>query len=256
LKKLKRKDLKAILLKVKEETKLRNTKFYISGFALPENVEKMKPNDVSFFMKEIARIFKCGFFAARESTAAGYGERDFGWQTKGKDILYLHLDVGAGVIVKNEIIFEADEGDADRAYLRPWHQFSITETAKELINKGVGTGIVDMVQGDVDAITLEIVLKSAAEGDEVAKDLVKRSALALGMRAAYLTNMFTPRTVILGGGIEEGSGNFIRHVRESANKFLLESLVDKVEIVYGTLGSEASSLGAGALCRRELFMEV
>ena len=253
---LKRKDIKNILSKIEEETQFKDIKFHAAGIALQENVERIKSGDTKFFIKEMNRVFNCRFFSARETTAAGYGERDFGTQTKGTDILFMHLDAGAGVIVKDEIIFEADEGDADRAYLRPWNQFGIVETAQDLLEKGIGTSIVDMVHGNKDRVTLEIVLKAADGGDEVAKDLVKRSALALGMRAAYLVNMFTTKTVILGGGKQENSEEFIKHVRDGANKFLLTGLAGKIEIVFGSLENEASSLGVGGLCRRELFMEV
>lgn len=253
---LKRKDIKKVLSQIEEGTNLKGVKFHAAGIALRENIERAKINDVNFFINEMNRIFSCRFFIARETTAAGYGERDFGEETRGRDILFMHLDAGAGVIVKDEIIFEADEGDADRAYLRPWNQFSIARTARSLIDKGIGTNIVDMVHGNTSAITLETVLEASDSGDEVAQDLVRRSALALGMRAAYLINMFNPKTVILSGGNRVISKDFTEHVREGANKFLLEGLSEKINIVFGSLKNEASSIGAGGLCRRELFMEV
>ncbi|MBU0682741.1 MAG: ROK family transcriptional regulator [Candidatus Omnitrophota bacterium] len=252
----KRKDIKNIVDRIQEKAKLENMEFYIAGIAIPERIEKTSIRNVDLLAHGVGKIFGCNVYLSREATAAGYGERNFGWQTKGRDILYLHFDVGAGVIVKDEMIFEADEGDADRAYLRPWHQFSIVENAKKLISKGVGTGIVDVIQGDVNNITLDIVLQAADEKDELAEDLMQRAALVLGMRAAYLINMFMVRTIILGGGIESGKQGFIEYVRESANKFLLKEVRGKVEIIYGTLGASASSLGASALCCRELFMEV
>jgi len=253
---LKRKEMKKILSQIEEGTSLKGVDFHAAGIALRENIERAKVNDVNFFISEMSRIFSCRFFIARETTAAGYGERDFGGESDGRDILFMHLDAGAGVIVKDEIIFEADEGDADRAYLRPWNQFSIALTARNLIDKGIGTNIVDIVHGDISAITLEVVLAAASSGDEVAQDLVRRSALALGMRAAYLINMFTPKIVILGGGEKEGNEDFTEYVREGAKKFLLEGLSEKMKIVFGSLKNGAGSFGAGGLCRRELFMEV
>ena len=68
--------------------------------------------------------------------------------------------------------------------------------------------------------------------------------------------MFNPAVVILGGGTEREQSNFIQFVKESAKRFLMKKLVDKLEVVPGVLGAEASSIGAASLCRRELFMEV
>jgi glucokinase len=100
------------------------------------------------------------------------------------------------------------------------------------------------------------VLTAAENKDELAEDLVKRSALALGVRAAYLVNIFGTDKVILGGGTEKKEGNFIQYVGESSQRFLLNKVVNTVKIVPGTLGDEAFSIGAASLCRRELFMEV
>jgi glucokinase len=125
-----------------------------------------------------------------------------------------------------------------------------------LVNKGLGTDIVNIVNGDIEAITLDIVLQAAESGDELADDLVRRAGLALGVRAAYLVNIFGATTVMIGGGAEKKEGGFIKYVKESQERFLLEELRGEVEVISCTLGKEAPSVGAAALCRRELFMEV
>jgi glucokinase len=112
-----------------------------------------------------------------------------------------------------------------------------------------------MVNGDVGKITTRVVLEAAAKQDELAEDLVKRSALALGVRIAYMANIFGPDIVVIGGGVEQGSGDFVGFAKESAKKFLLKDRRDKLEIVPGALGENVSSIGAASLCRRELFME-
>ena len=173
-------------------------------------------------------------------------------------MLYLHSDIGSGVVIKKEIIFEAHESARGQgeSYLAPWKQFGIVETAKDLVNKGLGTDIVNMVNGDVDAITLEVVLQATENGDELAEDLVRRAGLALGVRAAYLVNIFGVTTVIIGGGVEKKEGGFIKCVKESQERFLLKGLQGGVEVIPCVLGKESSSIGAAALCLRELFMEV
>ena len=101
-----------------------------------------------------------------------------------------------------------------------------------------------------------MVLEAAEEGDELAKDLVVRSALALGVRAAYLANEFEVGTVILGGGTEKKRGKFEVFVKESANKFLKKELAGKVSVFGGEVGVKAAAVGAANLCIRELFLEV
>jgi glucokinase len=254
----KNKEINAIVETVTDATILRGTEFHSAGIAIPKGIEDKNPKGKEILAEGISRIFDCDTLIVKEATAAGYGERDFGEKTKGKDILYMHLDVGNGVIIRNEMMFEADGsgGPEEEAYLRPWDQFSVVSTAKSLVSKGVGTDIVNMVSGDIDSITLGVVLNAAEKGDELARDLVKRAGLALGVRVSYLVNMFNTELVILGGGTEKKEGGFIEFVQESSKRFLLKDFVDKVEIISGILAKEASSIGAALLCRRELFMEV
>ena len=253
----KNKEINTIVETITGATKLRGTEFCSVGIALPEGMKDKNPKGKDILAEGMSRLFDRDVLVAEEAMAAGYGERDFGDKTRGRDILYMHLDVGSGVVVKNEMIFEANETDErEEAYLRPWDQFGVVSTAKSLVGKGVGTDIVNMVGGDVDSITLNVVLDAAENGDELAGDLVKRAGLALGVRVSYLVNMFDIELVILGGGTEKKQGNFIQFVGESARRFLLKNLADKVEITSGILGEEASSIGAAMLCRRELFMEV
>ncbi|MEA3489746.1 MAG: ROK family protein [Candidatus Omnitrophota bacterium] len=251
-------EIKVILEVIGEQTGLRQEEFCCAGIAVPERVAEIIPKSRDLLAEGVSRIFGSDVLVTKEATAAGYSERDYGEDIRGRDVLYMHSDVGSGAVIKGEMIFEPDTGPGsdEKAYLRPWNQFSIVRVAKDLVNKGVGTDIVNMVNGDIESITLEVVMDAAGNHDELAEDLVKRSGLALGVRTAYLVNMFNPEVVILGGGTEKKEGDFARFVKESAEKFFLDDITGKMDIIPGALGKEASSVGAALLCRRELFMEV
>jgi len=132
----------------------------------------------------------------------------------------------------------------------------MASVAKDLVDKGIGTNMVKIANGNIDDITLEVVLEAAQSKDEVAQDLVKRSGLALGVRVAYLINMFDVDNVVIGIGAGVQETSFIEFVRQSADKFMNENKKNKVKIEPGQLGKEAGSVGAALVCRRELFMEV
>ncbi|MFH1846368.1 MAG: ROK family protein [Candidatus Omnitrophota bacterium] len=252
-------DVKRIIDEIENETKLKGKKFFYAGSALAERMKTWNVKNAEMLTRNISRMFGCNVMTVKEATAAAYGEREFGDKARGKDILYMHMDVGTGVVIKNETIFEAPEnaaGDNDISYLRPWTQFNIVEIAKHLVNKGVGTNMVNMVNGEVDDITLDIVLQAAENKDEVAEDLVRRAGLALGLRAAYLSNMFTPEILVLGGGTERQEGGFVGFAEESAKRFFMKKQKSRVKIIPAVLGKESFSIGAAALCRRELFREV
>ena len=251
------KEIKEIVESIRGVTALAGEEFACAGIAVPEKMQELNAKSAEVLADGVSHIFGCDVQIGKAATAAGYGEKESAPAARGRDALYMHSDVGNGVVIKNDMIFEAvTEGAKEAAYLRPWNQFSIVTTAKNLVNKGLGTDMVNMVGGDIESITLDVVLDAAQNKDELAEDLVKRAGLALGVRTAYLVNMFRPAVVILGGGTEKKEGDFVEFVRESARRFYLNEVVDKTEIIPGVLGKEAPSVGAALLCRREVFMEV
>ncbi|MFQ5952946.1 MAG: ROK family protein [Candidatus Omnitrophota bacterium] len=252
----KNKEVEALVEQIRQGTKLQGERFSCAGIAFPEEMISINPKSTEILAKGMKSLWGCDVYSTKEATAAAYGEKDSMKEPVEGTMVYLHTDIGIGAVVKGEMVFEADEYSTKEggAYLKPWNQFSVMNTAKNLIDKGVGTDIVKMANGDIDRINLDIILRAAENKDELAEDLVKRSGLALGVRAAYLVNLFDSNTVVLGGGTERKEGSFIQYVQESAGKFVVKNLVNRLKIVPGVLGKEASSTGAALLCRRELFI--
>jgi len=250
-----KKEIKEIVKKIKSETKLRGHDFFLAVIAMPQRIEDFDIGAPDTIAETFVRLFKCNVFLSKEVTAVGYGEKQ---QVKDEEnVIYVHSDVGSGIIVQDETILQAKEGVCEKtSYLRPWNQYDLVNMTKNLIKKGVGTDVVKMVGGDMDKITLDVILEAAEKQDELANDLVKRSALALGVRTAYLVNVYKAPVVILGGGIENKEGGFSECMKESATKFLCNSVSGKFKILSGTLGSEASSIGAAELGRRQLFIDM
>ena len=248
-------ELKEIIKDISKGTRLRGSLLHTGGIAIPDYIMEKNEKAADILSEGVSHLFGCEVIVSKEATAAAYGERDSNEKTKGKDILYLYTDIGQGVVIKEEEISENRE-KGDEAYLKPWGQFDVVKTATSLVDKGLGTDIVTMVNGDLSSVELSTVLDAAENKDELAEDLVKRSALALGVRGAYLANIFDVDLIVLGGGTEKKEGKFVEYVRESAEKFLLKDKLEKIKIIPGVLQNEASSIGAALLCRRELFMEV
>lgn len=251
-------EISELVEEIASRSKIRGTNLKALGIAVPEEMSDVNPNAASMLAEGIQKIFKADTYTCNASVAAAYAERDALQKKNNDDMIYLHSDIGTGVILRQERIYEASHSrsEAEGEYLRPWKQYGLAHSAKELVNRGIGTDMVNMVNGDVDSITLDIVLEAAEKGDELAGDLVRRAGLALGVRMAYLINMFRVPLVVIGGGVEKKKGGFVKDVKESQERFLLKEIREDVEILPATLGEEASSLGAAALCRRELFMEV
>jgi predicted NBD/HSP70 family sugar kinase len=253
------KELKAIVSSIAEQKGQIEGDFEYAGVAVPSYLSEGNDRAAYILGDGLAHVFNCDAFTAGESIACAYGQREFAeGPVRGADIIYLHGDTGSGVVLRGEnILLDHPDSEDDKAvYLRPWKQFGVVETAKKLINKGVGTDVVRLVEGDIDELSLADVLKAAEHDDELALDLVKRAGLALGVRAAYLVNLYGIGTVVLGGGTQERKADFASYVEESASRFMLQSMSGQLRIMPGLDNENISAMGAASLCRRELFMEV
>ena len=173
-----------------------------------------------------------------------------------KKVLYLHRDVGSGVLIEEDKFCEANEEKEEYSYLRPWSEdSSIVSEAKKMIAHGALTKIADIAGGNVENISLDIVLKAVKEKDELAVDLVRTAGINLGVRAAYLINSFEPDVVIVGGGIEAAGEVFLEPLMKSINRFILEKMKDKTRLIPAMLGHEACAKGSASLAIRETFIE-
>lgn len=250
-------DTNKIANDIKDKTKLAKTDFTACGFAIPYPEDKWTRDTIGLMASFLNKTFKCPTYYTREAVACGYAQKVAEGMDLGRDVLYIHSDMGDSVIFKGGFIYESTAGnDGMNAYLRGWKQFGLVDTAKELIDRGVGTDMIGMVGGDLEKLDVTILFRAARAGDELAMDLVKRSALALGVRIAYLVNIFDVQAVLFPHLLSSDGGLFTRYVKESSKKFFLNERKGSLDIVPGALDNMCASYGAALLCRRQLILEV
>ena len=117
-------------------------------------------------------------------------------------------------------------------YLRPWGEdLGITQMAKREIEKGIGTKIVACAKGDPKNITTDIVVEAATQNDDVAADIIRNAGMNLGIRIAYLVNLFNPEVVVIGGGIERAGDIVLDPIRKTVKKLAFHEQANIVKII-------------------------
>lgn len=103
--------------------------------------------------------------------------------------------------------------------------------------------VLDLVGGDVDAITARIVARAAELGDPLALEVWRETVAVLGVALANLCSLLNPEVVIIGGGVSRApEGLFLNPLRET-----MTTLVPYAPRVAGSeLGEHAGILGAVA----------
>jgi N-acetylglucosamine repressor len=121
----------------------------------------------------------------------------------------------------------------------------IIKEAASAIEKGVHSRIQDMVENNLDQISIELILKAALENDLLAFRVLNDSAEHIGVALADVVNLLNPSVVIFGGPLFQGNPRLMldsiqRVIRQRA----LEKSANEVQLVVSTLGADAPALGA------------
>jgi len=106
-------------------------------------------------------------------------------------------------------------------------------------------------------VSQDAVIGAALHGDAVALEILEFAGLSLGIRIAYLINIYRPETVVIGGGIEKADKFFVVPLKKSVEKLASIDAQKKVSIFSSKNNSTtATCVGAAALCVREIFLGV
>ena len=77
----------------------------------------------------------------------------------------------------------------------------------------------------------------------------------LGIRIAYLVNLFNPEVVVIGGGIEKAGEIILEPIRKTVKKLAFSEQANIVKIMSSALGENSVSLGAASLAIREILLK-
>jgi glucokinase len=110
-------------------------------------------------------------------------------------------------------------------------------------------------KGDPKKITKETVIEAAKANDDLATDIIRNAGMNLGVRVAYLVNLFNPEVVVIGGGVEKAGDIILEPVKSTVKKLAFSEQANMVKIITSSLGEDAVALGAAALAVREVFLK-
>jgi glucokinase len=91
------------------------------------------------------------------------------------------------------------------------------------------------------------VLRLAASGDLVAKNVVALAGTALGAAIANLVNILDPESVVLGGGLGLAAGLYRQSIEVALRGYVWSELHRDLKIMSAQLGNDAGIVGAAAL---------
>ncbi|MEQ8790205.1 MAG: ROK family protein [Pirellulaceae bacterium] len=101
--------------------------------------------------------------------------------------------------------------------------------------------------GELDALTAKMVAQAAADGNEVAREVMEHALQALGWAVAQVVTLLAPEVVVVGGGVSLSGQQFFVPLRQQAARYVFPPLTDSYEIAPAALGELVVVHGALAL---------
>ena len=98
--------------------------------------------------------------------------------------------------------------------------------------------------GRAEAITAEMVYRSAASGDPASRNIYYVMGSYLGIGIASLINIFNPEMVVIGGGVSSAWELFSPSMQEEIDKRAFRIPAQRARVVPAVCGDDAGLLGA------------
>lgn len=113
--------------------------------------------------------------------------------------------------------------------------------------------IYDMVEGNIDRISIEHFVEAVKEGDEDCLELLDQIGYFIGNAIAMLVNIFAPKKIVIYGALAGIGDPFLKilmnRVRQNS---IVENYTD-LEISASKMGRDLGAVGAAALVMQEEF---
>ena len=121
---------------------------------------------------------------------------------------------------------------------------NIALRAVEELEAGAESRLSALVGGDLAKITAQTVYQAAADGDELALEVVNDTAKVLGVGIGNLLNVFNPEVVVVCGGVTLAGDHLFEPLRREVARRAFKPAVSACRIVPGELAGTAGVYGA------------
>ena len=125
---------------------------------------------------------------------------------------------------------------------------------KEVMH-GHTTRIGELVDQDLNRITAEVIAQAAREGDPIAKGIIQRVGMYLGIAVGNILGVISPQRVIFGGGVSRAGDLLLTPIVQTVTERVHVIPVQKVEFLLAELGINGGLIGAALWAKRRCEMQ-
>jgi len=222
----------------------------------------------------LARRFGVPVFIGNDANVAGLAEYRYGAGRKSSHMIYITVStgIGGGIISGKRLLLGRQGLAAEIGHITidfsgeqdGRHEIGTLEglasgpnfarRARRTLLGGAQSMVLEWVNGDIEAVTPQLLQQAAAQGDSFALDQFALNGRYIGVGITNLLHIFNPQRIVIGGSVWLHAQEFmvttmwetIRKRSQSPDYW------NNLEIVSAELGDDVGLLGAIALAEDEM----
>ncbi|MBU0682846.1 MAG: ROK family protein [Candidatus Omnitrophota bacterium] len=206
-----------------------------------------------------------------DANAAGMAEVIWGAAKGYKHVFYVTVSTGIGTaVIINGKIFHGKNGmagegghvtidyNAKHAKCNCGNTGCIEAlaagpyTVKRLLrhlkeNPRIKTNLVDMVDGELDKITMVTLGEAAREGDAFAIQTIEEEGKLLGIWLGSMVSVLDPEIIVIGGGVSLIGNILFKEIKKSMHAHTINIFANKTPVVQAKLKRDVGIFGAASV---------
>ncbi len=223
---------------------------------------------------KISKKFNLPVTIDNDARAKALGEKWFGIAKGIDDYVFVHVGtgIGSGIVLNGELYKGRGQAAGEVGHIKVVDdgmrcvcgKFGCLDTVasvkslikkiKANINMGYNTRIIDLVNGDLTKISIEIINQAAAEKDVVALSSLEEVGRFLGIAIADVVNILNPQMIVIGGEMALAGNFLLKPLVESAGRFAMDECFKDVSVVLSSLKGDSGALGAASMAISNIFV--
>jgi glucokinase len=120
--------------------------------------------------------------------------------------------------------------------------------AKLASEKGPRSIILDLANGNIEAVTSEMVGQAYSAGDLLAKQTLQETVELLSLWLSNIVDLLEPDVIIIGGGVATMLGPFFGDISKWLAEYCINSRCQEIPLLKTHYGPNAGIAGGAALC--------
>jgi len=211
----------------------------------------------------IATEFNLPVYIGNDANVAALAEASTGAAQGCRHVAYITVStgIGAGFICDGKLLLGRDGLAAEFGHIPTIVEKgrvssieleaagpAIARRAKRAIMNGQPSSVTELVDGDLERIDARAVGLAAADGDQLAIDVLAYAGRIIGLGIVSILHLFNSEIIVVGGGVAKTGALLFEPMRESVHEHVMDdAYTERLRILPSALGDDVALVGAAAL---------